>query len=100
MSTGSAEYNTSQDDAKPETVAQCSERIWDYKPWWCQPWSIVLTGVAIVAASWFGLHRWWVSGLVALPVLVWWTIFLVLYPRAIAQSGMLANGQQELHAQE
>ncbi|MEL7083976.1 MAG: DUF6737 family protein [Cyanobacteria bacterium J06597_1] len=100
MSTESAECNTSQYGATPETVAQLSDRIWDYKPWWCQPWSIVLTGVVVVAASWLVLHRLWVTGLVALPILVWWALFLVLYPRAMAQPGMIADYQQGLRAEE
>ena len=87
--------------AEPNGIGdiEASDRIWDYKPWWCQPWSIVLTGVSVVAASWFILHRLWVSGMVALPVLAWWTVFLVLYPRAVAQSGMLTEYRQGLSEQ-
>ena len=92
--------NANEAAREPVDSQQPSDRIWDYKPWWCQPWSIVLTGVAIVAASWLILHRLWVSGLVALPILVWWTVFLVLYPRAIAQSGMLADYHQGLTTED
>ena len=56
--------------------------IWQHKPWWCQPWSIVLTGVALVAGSWMLLHRWWISAAAAAGVLVWWWLFLVLVPGA------------------
>jgi len=56
--------------------------IWDHKPWWCQPWSIVLTGIVAVAASWMVLHRWWVSLPVLVAVLLWWTVFLILVPAA------------------
>jgi hypothetical protein len=56
--------------------------IWDHKPWWCQPWSIVLTGLVAVSASWMVLHRWWVSVPVLLAVLLWWTVFLILVPAA------------------
>ena len=56
--------------------------IWQHKPWWCQPWSIVLTGVVVVAGSWLILHRWWISAVVAAVVLVWWCLFLVLVPAA------------------
>lgn len=55
--------------------------VWNEKPWWCQPWSIVLTGVTLLGGSWLLLHRYWVSGLVAVPVLAWMGFFLVLYPR-------------------
>jgi hypothetical protein len=56
--------------------------IWEHKPWWCQPWSILLTGIAAVALSWLWLHRWWITGPVSAAVLVWWTLFLFLVPRA------------------
>ena len=78
------------------TIEQPRDSIWSYKPWWCQPWSIVLTGLSIVCGSWLLLHRWWVSGLVAAPVAIWWLVFLVLYPRAIAQSGLLADYRETM----
>lgn len=56
--------------------------IWQQKPWWCQPWSILLTGVAVVVSSWLLLHRWWISAPAAAAVLVWWWLFLVLVPGA------------------
>ena len=40
----------------------------------------MLTGIALPAASWFLLQRWWITAPVAAAVLVWW--FLVLVPRA------------------
>lgn len=62
----------------PTTV----DSLWSHKPWWCQPWSILLTGVAVVALSWFLLQLWWLSLVVAAGVLAWWGLFLVLVPRA------------------
>ena len=56
--------------------------IWELKPWWCQPWSIVLTGLLAVAGSWLLLHRWWITAPAALAVIVWWGLFLVLVPAA------------------
>ena len=58
------------------------DTIWKLKPWWCQPWSILLTGVAGVGLSWIWLHRWWVTLLVSAAVLAWWGLFLILVPRA------------------
>lgn len=55
--------------------------VWQYKPWWCQPWSILLTGVLIISGSWLVLHRIWVTVLVAGPILAWMGYFIVLYPR-------------------
>ncbi len=55
--------------------------VWNYKPWWCQPWSIILTGIAIITSSWVLLHILWLSILAAIPIIVWWLYFLILYPR-------------------
>jgi hypothetical protein len=54
---------------------------WQLKPWWCQPWSIVLTGTSLIAGSWLLLHRWWVTAIVALPILLWMSFFVLLWPR-------------------
>ena len=56
--------------------------LWQSKPWWCQPWTILLTGLAAITASWLLLQRWWISAPVALAVLLWWWVFLVVVPRA------------------
>jgi hypothetical protein len=58
--------------------------LWSAKPWWCQPWSIVLTGVVLVGGSWWWVRLWWISLPLALGVLVWWWLFLVLVPAAYA----------------
>jgi hypothetical protein len=55
---------------------------WSLKPWWCQPWSIVLTGVVISLSSWLFLHRLWITLPITLAILVWWMLFLVLVPAA------------------
>ncbi|MDC0834188.1 hypothetical protein POG22_14410 [Geitlerinema sp. CS-897] len=61
--------------------------IWKYKPWWCQPWSILLTGIAIIAGSWLLFHRFWLTGLVAVPILAWMGYFLLLFPRLVVKYG-------------
>ncbi|HIK56743.1 MAG TPA: hypothetical protein IGS37_16475 [Synechococcales cyanobacterium M55_K2018_004] len=58
-----------------------SPSIWTYKPWWCQPWSILLTGLGLIAGSWLLFHLWWLTLLVGLPVTAWMVYFLVIYPR-------------------
>ena len=63
------------------TAHQTSHSIWAVKPWWCQPWSIVLTGVSLISGSWLLFHRYWFTGLVSLPVVTWMTFFLLVYPR-------------------
>ena len=54
--------------------------FWDEKPWWCQPWSILLTGVAFVAVSWWWPNLLWFTVLIAIGVIGWWGLFLVLAP--------------------
>ena len=56
--------------------------FWSLKPWWCQPWSILSTGVVISVSSWLLLHRLWVTIPVTAAVVVWWLLFLVLVPAA------------------
>ena len=63
--------------------------FWSLKPWWCQPWSILLTGWGAIAGSWLLLHRYWITGLVALPLLAWMGFFLLVFPKAAAESGLL-----------
>ena len=64
--------------------------IWSHKPWWCQPWSILLTGVAVVTISWLLFGRWWLSVVAAIAVLLWWGLFLVLVPAAWRQEAQAA----------
>ena len=60
--------------------------FWSLKPWWCQPWSIVSTGMLVIVGSWAMLHRLWISLPLALGVLTWWLLFLVLVPAAYQSS--------------
>jgi hypothetical protein len=62
---------------------------WDYKPWWCQPWSILLTGFGAIAGSWLIFHRYWLTGLVAIPFSAWMGFFILLYPKLMRESGLL-----------
>lgn len=55
--------------------------VWHYKPWWCQPWSILLTGTGIIGSSWLLGRSPWITLLVALPILVWMGFFLIAYPQ-------------------
>jgi hypothetical protein len=65
--------------------------LWSLKPWWCQPWSILLTGVLVVAGSWTLLRLWWVSAPLMAAVLLWWWLFLVLAPAAYRASPEAGN---------
>ncbi|MEA5504364.1 DUF6737 family protein [Halotia wernerae UHCC 0503] len=62
---------------------------WNYKPWWCQPWSILLTGVTLISGSWLLFKTIWLTVLIAIPLLVWMGFFLLVWPQLIIQSGIL-----------
>ena len=64
---------------------EAAASFWDEKPWWCQPWSIVLTGVAFVAVSWWWPNLLWFTVLIAIGVIGWWGLFLVLAPAVYRQ---------------
>jgi hypothetical protein len=59
-----------------------ADNLWSHKPWWCQPWSILLTGAGAVGGSWWWLRSWWISTPLAVAVLLWWWLFLVAVPAA------------------
>ena len=56
--------------------------LWAEKPWWCQPWTILLTGVLAISGSWLVLNRLWLTIPMAVIVLAWWMLFLVIAPAA------------------
>jgi hypothetical protein len=71
------------------------ENPWAYKPWWCQPWSIVLTGMALITGSWVLAKTVWFTVVVSVPVLAWMGFFLLLWPQLITY-GEVLDHQQEL----
>ncbi|ELR97473.1 DUF6737 family protein [Gloeocapsa sp. PCC 73106] len=56
---------------------------WKYKPWWCQPWSILLTGIIVIFGSWEVTQLIWLSILVSLLILAWWSYFLLIWPKMV-----------------
>ncbi|HAX75553.1 MAG TPA: hypothetical protein DCY88_06925 [Cyanobacteria bacterium UBA11372] len=68
---------------------------WSYKPWWCQPWSILLVGITLIVGSWVLLKTWWVTVLVAIPVSTWMGFFLLIWPQLMRQSGVLQLMEQQ-----
>jgi hypothetical protein len=59
--------------------------LWQSKPWWCQPWTIILTGILIVVGSWLVLHSLWLTMPLGVLIVVWWTYFLILVPRMLQE---------------
>ena len=68
--------------------------VWQYKPWWCQPWSIILTGITVITGSWWVLHSFILTGFVSVAIAVWWVYFLIIYPRAMAEA--IANMEKDV----
>ncbi|MBE9055372.1 DUF6737 family protein [Sphaerospermopsis sp. LEGE 08334] len=71
---------------------------WNYKPWWCQPWSIILTGITLISGSWFIfklLKITWLTIIVAIPVLIWMGFFLLIWPKLMIKSGILEQKSNE-----
>ncbi|MBH8555454.1 hypothetical protein I8751_24535 [Nostocaceae cyanobacterium CENA357] len=69
---------------------------WNYKPWWCQPWSILLTGVTLISGSWLLFKTIWLTVLIAIPLLVWMGFFLLVWPRLVIQSGILDSPEHDI----
>lgn len=69
---------------------------WSYKPWWCQPWSIFLTGATIICCSWLLFKILWLTILISLPVLTWMGFFLLIWPQLMLRSGVLKSDQESV----
>lgn len=55
--------------------------MWDYKPWWCKPYTIIATGVFGVGFVYKVTSGSLIfSGIVTVLVSLWWYIFLIIYP--------------------
>ncbi|KAK8938097.1 hypothetical protein KSP40_PGU009684 [Platanthera guangdongensis] len=57
------------------------ESVWDTKPSWCQPWTILLGGMIVIASSWIWLQSIVISTVVSCLISAWWCIFLYSYPK-------------------
>jgi hypothetical protein len=64
--------------------------IWAVKPWWCKPWSIVLTGLSGVVGSWMVFGQWWLTVALGAAVIAWWWVFLVLVPNEYRKGNLQA----------
>jgi len=67
-------------------MTQKSPSVWDYKPWWCQPWSIILTGISLISGSWLLLSNLWITVFVAIPVLIWMIYFVLIFPKLMTDN--------------
>lgn len=77
--------------------------VWAYKPVWCQPWSILGTGAAIVGGVNLvsgGSTGWTVFA--AVPILAWFWLFLGVMPAQFREQAEAYNAQlrQEQQARQ
>ncbi|KAE8675200.1 Transducin/WD40 repeat-like superfamily protein [Hibiscus syriacus] len=70
------------------------ESVWDTKPSWCQPWTITLTGLLVITASWLILHSVVIAAFATLGFCTWWYIFLYSYPKAYME--MIAERRERV----
>lgn len=82
----------SRDGAQANHRTEAIVSVWQLKPWWCQPWSILLTGLTVVGGSWWLLHLWWLTAGVAVVMTGWWLLFLVLMPAAWKAEQLKTSG--------
>ncbi|KAJ4762743.1 spindle pole body-associated protein [Rhynchospora pubera] len=57
------------------------DSVWDTKPAWCQPWTILLTGVTVIVCSWLIFHSIVLSSGAFALISAWWYIFLYSYSK-------------------
>ena len=96
LSTLHAAVHSSCMCAQGEVVPDPSERemnpdVWASKPAWCQPWTILLTGSLLVGLAWLASRSPIWTSLAAVPVLAWWTLFLVVMPKQYRQYAEQVN---------
>ena len=81
--------------ARTSMAQEASPSLWDIKPWWCQPWSILLTGFIVPTVAWLVLHRLWIVIPITVAVLMWWWLFLYVVPKSYAEAEGWNSSPQE-----
>lgn len=91
-----AEETGSSGSRVPEGAAEeLSAEFFESKPPWCQPWTILLTGAAVVGgvcALSRGSPAW--TLLAAAPIGAWWYLFLILVPGAYREEVQRENARR------
>nr|XP_043635543.1 uncharacterized protein LOC122606749 [Erigeron canadensis] len=70
------------------------DSVWDTKPAWCQPWTITLTGLSVIAVSWVILRNVLATSAAATLIGAWWYIFLYSYPKSYTE--MIAERRKKV----
>ena len=56
--------------------------IWNLKPFWCQPWSIISFGILVLIFSWILFSNVIISSILGFFIIIWWILFLILVPNS------------------
>lgn len=68
------------------------------KPPWCQPWTIIGTGVAATAGA--AALNPWLGGVAGVGVAAWWWLFLVAVPSGYAEYAAAAAAEARERQQQ
>ncbi len=66
---------------------------WSEKPFWCKPWSILLSGIIFLYILFSYVQLLWIKITATLLILSWWILFLFLVPVAY-ESNLRATKDQ------
>ena len=54
--------------------------FWDLKPYWCQPWSIILFGITLAIISLTLFNNLIITSILSFFIIIWWIVFLIIVP--------------------
>ena len=57
-----------------------TKSFWDLKPFWCQPWSIIVFGILVLIFSWMLFNNIFITSTLTFLVISWWVLFLIIAP--------------------
>ncbi len=66
--------------------SKTKKNYWALKPYWCQPWSIITSGILAIAFTWIFLNSIIITLILGTLVFVWWLVFLILAPNLYEKS--------------
>ena len=55
---------------------------WAEKPLWCQPWTILVTGITLIIVTNYLFRNILVVAILGVIIICWWLLFLVIAPVA------------------
>ncbi|WP_052043867.1 MULTISPECIES: DUF6737 family protein [unclassified Prochlorococcus] len=62
-----------------------SNKYWKLKPFWCKPFSIIITGIFILIIGFKIFSMFWIRTIISLIIFSWWALFLIIAPYSYDQ---------------